>query len=140
MRLMCAAVVLTAMAGAAFAQEQASPEELGRKYADALEQLKASQDRKNELAAENDQLRARIAELEQQSAEHRRAAAEFAEQTFFLRSHYAAWQNFVQRYPQLAIQWKVFLEGGLLAGHPMPSWTEPAGPLSSRSSWPSSFE
>jgi len=49
-----------------FAQDQPNnnPEELNRKYQDALAQLKSAQDRKNELAAENEKLNARIADLE----------------------------------------------------------------------------
>jgi hypothetical protein len=93
----------------------ANPDELNKKYQDALNQLKAAQDRKNELANENEKLKARIAELEKQAEDSKRTAATYAEQTYFLRSHYAAWQGFIKRYPQLAERWKVFLESDLLA-------------------------
>jgi len=93
----------------------ANPDELNRKYQDALNQLKAAQDRKNELANENEKLKARIAELEKQAEDSKRTAATYADQTYFLRSHYAAWQGFIKRYPQLAERWKAFLESDLLA-------------------------
>jgi|SRR5687767_14360841 hypothetical protein len=121
------------------AQDQANPEDLNRKYQDALAQLKAAQDRKNELANENEQLKARIAELEKQADEHRRAAAEYASTTFFYRSHYAAWQTFIERYPQLKARWRVFLEGDLLAPDDMPEMID-ISPLSSLDRWPKSFE
>ena len=122
-----------------FAQDQTNPEDLNNKYQDALAQLKAAQDRKNELATENEQLKARIAELERQADEHRRAAAEYANTTFFLRAHFAAWQTFIDRYPQLKSRWRVFLEGGLLDPGDLPEGLE-LSPLTSAERWPKSFE
>jgi septal ring factor EnvC (AmiA/AmiB activator) len=100
-----------------FAQDQPNnnPEELNRKYQDALAQLKSAQDRKNELAAENEKLNARIADLEKQIDESKRTAATFAEQTYRLRSHYAAWHAFLRRYPLLLEKWKLFIEADPLA-------------------------
>src|SRR4029079_17013922 len=53
-------------------------------------------------------------EMSKQLEEARKQAAGYAEQTFYLRSHYAAWQNFVKRYPALRQRWIVFLEGNIL--------------------------
>lgn len=115
------------MATSAAAQDQSSnPEELNRKYQDALAQLKAAQDRKNELNTENERLHVRVAELEKQLEEMKRQHATFAEQTFRLRSHYAAWESFLHRYPQLLIRWKVFLERNPLAApSELPDWVDP---------------
>src|SRR5689334_21216917 len=118
MRLLpvCAAIallLLNSIPGAA-AQDQPSAEQLKKNYDDALAQLKTAQDRKNELAVENEKLGAKLAETQKQLDEARKQAAGYAEQTFYLRSHYAAWQNFVKRYPALRQRWIVFLEGGLL--------------------------
>ena len=121
------------------AQNQTNPDDLNKKYEDALAQLKAAQDRKNELATENEQLKARIAELERQTDEHRRAAAEYASNTFFLRSHYAAWQTFIERYPQLKTRWRVFLEGSVLDGRDLPDMLD-LSPITSADRWPKSFE
>ena len=131
--------VTTLINPSAFAQDQANPEDLNNKYQDALAQLKAAQDRKNELATENEQLKARIAELERQADEHRRAAAEYANNTFFLRAHFAAWQTFIDRYPQLKSRWRVFLEGGLLDPGDLPQGLE-LSPLTAADRWPKSFE
>ena len=131
--------VTTLINPSVFAQDQANPEDLNNKYQDALAQLKAAQDRKNELATENEQLKARIAELERQADEHRRAAAEYANNTFFLRAHFAAWQTFIDRYPQLKSRWRVFLEGGLLDPGDLPEGLE-LSPLTSADRWPKTFE
>lgn len=130
--LRAAMVVVLVFCGAGWAQDQPNPEELNRKYQDALDQLKAAQDRKNELANENEQLKARIAELEKQLEDHKRASAQFAQQTFFLRSHYAAWESFIQRYPRLNAHWRVFLEADVLsAPAELPLFTDSLAPISS---------
>ncbi|MGH7214127.1 MAG: hypothetical protein ACREIT_05130 [Tepidisphaeraceae bacterium] len=105
----------------ALAQEEPNPEQLKKMYEDALAQLKAAQDRKNEMSKENEVLAAKLAELTKQietmqprlDALEKQAAA-YAEQTFNLRSHYAAWQEFMKRYPSLLARWRVFLENDLL--------------------------
>src|SRR5262252_25046 len=81
MRRLCIALVIAtttlvvAAPGRALAQDQNNnPEDINRKYQDALAQLKSAQDRKNELAAENEKLHARIADLEKQLDEQKRTA------------------------------------------------------------------
>lgn len=113
---------LVLSAGLAFAQDQPKPEQMKKMYEDALAQLKAAQDRKNELAMQNEQLTAKVAEqakeLEQLRAERvelTRRDAEAAERTFFLRSHYAAWQGFVKRDAELKVRWEAFLGEDVLA-------------------------
>jgi len=136
---MGAAAVL-ACATVVSAQETPSPDELQKMYDDALVQLKAAQDRKNELGIENEQLKGKIAELEQKLTEaqttNESLQAEVnsaADRTYFLRSYYAAWQRFLERYPQLKTQWDVFLERGpLTAPHDLPDFTEPERPLSAK--------
>jgi Tfp pilus assembly protein PilO len=93
---------------------------------DLRAQLKAAQDRKNELATENEHLKARVAELEKQNDELKRAAATFAEQTWKLRMHYAAWESFLKtRSPQLLEKWRLFLERDpLSAPAEFPDWPE----------------
>ena len=110
------AVLLALSAGLALAQDAANPEQLKKLYDDALAQLKAAQDRKNELATQNEQLNTKVQELQKQLdqvrgevLELKRHDAESAEKSFFLRSHYAAWQSFVENYPELKARWKRFL-------------------------------
>src|SRR5688500_12547765 len=57
---------LVSSPAAALAQENPNPEQLKKAYDAALEQLKAAQERKNQLAAENEKLAATVAELQKQ--------------------------------------------------------------------------
>ena len=134
MRALAWAVTAIALtAGFAFAQDANNPEQVKKLYQDALAQLKAAQDRKNELATQNEQLAAKVAELQKQldaargeMLELKRQDAENAEKTFYLRSHHAAWQTFVERYPELKARWKQFMEKDVLAaGNDLPELVDP---------------
>lgn len=96
------------------AQDAGNVEELRRMHQEAVTQLKAAQDRKNELAVENEKLTARIAELETELAQKNIQIAGFAERTWFLRMHYATWNRFIERYPELKARWQAFLAAGVL--------------------------
>src|ERR1700733_14561030 len=87
MRLLLAAALIFTLTSFSLAQDQSGGnlEELNRKYQDALAQLKAAQNRKNELANENDKLTARLADMQKQLDESHRQSAAFAQQTFQLR-------------------------------------------------------
>ena len=105
----------------ALAQDGSNPEQLKKLYDDALAQLKAAQDRKNELATQNEQLTAKLAALQKEvdglrteMVELKRRDAESAEQTFHLRSYHAAWTTFIDRYPELKVKWTRFLKSDLL--------------------------
>ena len=100
-------------------QYDLKPDELTRRYAEATGQLKAAQDRNTELTADRQKLTDRVAELQKQldgakatNETLARAADGFAERTFFLRSHYAAWTDFVSRDPKLKQRWDAYLRGG----------------------------
>jgi predicted nuclease with TOPRIM domain len=90
--------------------------DLRKMYQDALAQLKESQDRKNQLASENTKLTAHVADLEKQLAAAKRQTAEYQQQTFFLRAHYASWQVFVQSYPDILERWRQYIAD--VAGEP----------------------
>jgi len=123
--------------GAARGQDAAAsnnPDELKKSLADALNQLKAAQDRKNELATENEKLKQKLAEQDQQIAELRRQTTEFAARTWQFRSQLAAWEAFLQRYPNLLNRWKVFLANDpLSAPTTMPEFTDVAPPTAPQS-------
>jgi chromosome segregation ATPase len=131
------AVALAAGATLALAQEANNPEQIKKLYDDALAQLKAAQDRKNELATQNEQLTAKVAELQKQldqargeMLELKRQDAENAEKSFYLRSHHAAWQTFIDRYPELKSRWKKFLEKDVLAANnELPKLVDPEWPV-----------
>src|SRR5437868_14898517 len=102
-RLFVIALIAALFAAAgprAVAEDEPKPEQLKQMYDDTLAQLKSAQERKTQLAAENEQLKAKVAELEKQlkaasakSAELDRQAAGYAEKTVLLGSRYAAGQE-----------------------------------------------
>lgn len=107
------------LAGLGFAQAGPSPAELKRMYDDAIAQLKGAQDRKNELAGENDELKKRLAEvetrlkaLETHNLELEREAADHALRTWEHRSLNAAWKTFVGTDAEVKRKWQEYLLGG----------------------------
>lgn len=130
-RMIVAALIWTGVTGGAFAQDKPDAEQLRKMYDSALETLKAAQDSKNALATENDKLNVRVTDLEKQLQASRRELAERDRETFFLRSYYAAWQRFMERYPNLKLRWDVFLKAPPL-GQPseLPDVSDPNWPLS----------
>ena len=126
--LVCGAgVVLAPVARvAALAQDQNNPETLRKELADTLAQLKAAQDRKNELANENERLKAQVTAMQKEIDECRRASAAWAEQSYDLRARHAAWTVFVERHPRLKAQWELFLQSPpLYAPNEFPQWHDP---------------
>lgn len=107
------------------ADDTNDPKVLRKSLDEALAQLKSAQDRKNELATENERLTARLAELERQLSDANREVSENAARTWALRSQVAAWEQFLKRYPSLLNRWKVFLESDPLSQpSTMPTWSE----------------
>ena len=106
-----------AFSGVSLAADSPSPEQLKKMYDDALAQLKSAQDRKNELAKENENLKAKVEELtkdlamaQSQVQDLKRENANNAEKDFYLRAYHAAWETFLKHYPELMARWKVFME------------------------------
>jgi len=122
-----------ALAPVALGEDAPKPEQLKVMYDDAMQQLKAAQERKTQLATENEQLKAKVAELQKQleasdakSEALRRDSAKYADEANHLRAHYLAWQQFLHIYPSLRTRWEIFIEGELLpAPNEVPTWTEP---------------
>jgi len=120
----CATLLATVllMAVAARADEALKPEQLKKAYDDTLVQLKAAQNRKAELAKENEALAAKVEELSKQLAASqtqldamRRQVADNDDRTFYLRSYHAAWQRFIRRYPEVMTRWKIYLGNSALS-------------------------
>ncbi len=133
-RAWLAGLLVTSLCAVAQAQESPSPEQLKQLYDDATSQLKAAQDRKNELSVENEKLTARITELEKSvtdlettNRQLARQAADHFRDTWMLRSHYEAWSAFVSRYPRLKAEWAQFLNPDYTKFNPLSAPpTEPA--------------
>lgn len=121
--LIAALLASLAFGPAAIADD--TPEQLHKMYDDALKELKAAQERKNQLAEENDKLKTQVADLQkqlaaatQQANDLKREQTEQADKTFYLRSHYAAWEAFLRQYPELLGRWKAFLEADFTTPKP----------------------
>lgn len=134
----CACVLLAVLllfAACSSADEPLKPEQMKKAYDDALVQLKAAQDRKAELAKENESLGAKVDELKKELAATqgqldvmKREIAENDDRTFVLRSYHAAWKNFLRRYPEVMARWKAYIGNSLLTvPQETPAWLTPDG-------------
>jgi septal ring factor EnvC (AmiA/AmiB activator) len=117
---------LHASAAKVSAQDGANLDQVKKMYQDALVQLKEAQDRKSELANENAKLTSHIADLEKQIDTFKHEAAGEAEKTFFLRSRFAAWEEFMKQYPDLTERWKAWLKGGAVKTGTLPAMGDDA--------------
>ncbi len=114
-----------AFSSAAMAQEDPKPDELKRMYESSQQQLKAAQDRKNELANEVENLNKRLIETQKQLDSAQANEASFAERTYQLRSTLVAWDRFLESYPVLKGRWQAYLQTDLLDGLALPTWVDP---------------
>jgi predicted nuclease with TOPRIM domain len=110
---------------AAHAQDQPTVEQLRQQLQETQNQLKSSQDRKNELATENERLVARTRQLETDMELMKREHAALLERTYYLRAHLQAWDVFLNRYPQLRARWNAFMNANALyIPNPIPELPE----------------
>ena len=114
------AVVLGLTCSVCVADDPPKPEVLQQMYKDTVAQLKDAQDRKNELAGQNDRLLVQIKQLQSDLADRQaqidaltQDRSELARRTLALRAWNAAWQVFIQSDMELRSQWNVFLEQAL---------------------------
>ncbi|MFT3786183.1 MAG: hypothetical protein QM770_08460 [Tepidisphaeraceae bacterium] len=121
------AALLTVLIWGSAAQADPDPAQLKTMYDDALKQLQAAQDRRNELATANDQLKARVAELEQQVARQR----EEMRRAYYLWSNYQTWNQLLIEYPALIDRFRTFMSQGTPQESPT---TQPA--QVDREPWP----
>lgn len=137
MRLLAGVLAgILTLSGFAYAADTPSPDQLKKMYDDALVQLKSAQDRKNELAKENEDLKAKAEELgkdlaasQAQLQDLKRDAADNAEKDFYLRAYHTAWENFLRRNPELLVKWKMFMQSDITAApHPTPQLLDPRWP------------
>jgi predicted nuclease with TOPRIM domain len=119
-RWICGYLMVMLLCGTGWAQEQPSPAQYKKLYADALQQLKAAQDRKNELSAENEKLteknkllQQQIDSLQKEIGQLQEQKEHFAEKTFFLRAYYAAWKQFIELNPRIGLQWHDFIRNDI---------------------------
>lgn len=136
-RWICGLLVLVLCGGVARAQEQPTMDQLKKMYADSLNQLKAAQDRKNELSAANEKLKKENAELVRKAGDLQKQIAglqeeksEFLDRTFFLRAYHSAWRRFIELHPKIQARWDYFISHDFPSVPPsQPSLLDPDWPL-----------
>jgi Skp family chaperone for outer membrane proteins len=101
----------------AWGADDVKPEDYKRLYNDTLGELRVAQDRKAELATQNARLTARVTELEKQLKDQtvqlddaKRLAAALARSTYFLRTNYAVWVQFLRFNPLIRLEWDLFMD------------------------------
>lgn len=111
-----AVAIWVGLASTGYSQDVHKSSDWKKMYQDASTQLRAAQDRKSELAAENAKLETHLAEAqkklqvcESQLNDLRVEAGNFADQTFMLHAFYADWQVFVASTPGIGGRWDAFL-------------------------------
>jgi septal ring factor EnvC (AmiA/AmiB activator) len=118
------------------AADTPTPDQLKKMYDEALVQLKNAQDRKNELAKENEDLKAKaeetgkdLAAAQAQLQDLKRDLADNDEKDFYLRAYHAAWENFIARSPELMARWKAFIGSDVASTAPStPPLIDPGWP------------
>jgi hypothetical protein len=130
--LVLIAVLCSWLPATVLAQDGLSNEQLKRMYDDAVVQLKAAQDRRNDLAHENVRLQARIDKADKDLEQARKEAKEIADATFQARAQRSAFNAFLQENPTVRLQWQLFLQRNLLAPSDASDFLDRDWPLSSR--------
>ncbi len=115
MRRMLAGLLLLAICTPVLSDDEVNADQLKRMYDDAVTQLRAAQDRRNELAKQNEKLSSQIRDLQKQAQDAKAETQTMAEQTFKMRLEYRAFQDFVKRYPGVDVRWRMFMRSDLLS-------------------------
>jgi septal ring factor EnvC (AmiA/AmiB activator) len=117
----------------AIAQDSPAPDAMKN-----MEQtLKRDQDRISALAHDNEQLQAKVNELQKDLAAAQasnttlqRQISDDAEKSYYLRSFHAAWEGFIALYPDVMSRWKAYLDDDQFSGPGSDSFVDPQWPLS----------
>lgn len=105
-------VVLALFVSAAVCVAQTPPT---AEQQDLLNQLKAAQDRKNEQATENGKLKKQVADLQKMAADQADRISTLENRAYYLREHYAAWEQFLDQNPALRAMWLSFFSNAGIA-------------------------
>jgi hypothetical protein len=140
MRRIFVGVTVLMLAGIVRGQD-VKPDDLKKLLVETRAELKTAQDRKAELAMENEKLSSQVSDLAKankaqaaQLDDLKRKAAAFADRTLFLSNQYAAWTQFINLNPTVKMQWSIF-EDTIAAGASgqSPLFMDTNWPLSSKS-------
>ena len=139
----CAVLALVMVRGSVVLGQDVKPDDLKKLLDLTRADLKRAQDRKADLAMENEKLSSQVRELAKtnqaqaaQLDELKREAAAFADKTLFLSTQYAAWLQFIGLNPAVKMQWAIFEETtasvNIPKGSESPIFMDPDWPLSVR--------
>jgi septal ring factor EnvC (AmiA/AmiB activator) len=132
MRAVCISLTILALAGSAWGQA-VKPDDYKKLYNDTLLQLKAAQDRKSELASRVAELESQIQAQNTQINDLKREVAAFSDKTFFLRTQFMAWEQFILANAAIKMQWDYFLQNMIPLATPQPPpFMDPDWPLSAK--------
>ena len=111
MRRMLAGLLLLAICSPVFGDGDGdvNGDQLKRMYDNAVAQLRAAQDGRNEIAKKNETLTAQIRDLQKQVQDAKDEAQSKVEGAYKMRREYGAFQEFLERYPGLNMRWRIFL-------------------------------
>lgn len=112
MRRSLAGLLLLAICSPVFGDGEVNVDQLNRMYDQAVAQLRAAQDRRNELAKENEKLTAQIRDMEKQILKAKTEAQAGDERTSKMRVEYDAFQDFLKRHPGVDLRWRLFVGSG----------------------------
>ncbi len=124
MRRVCIVAFVIALAGHSVQADDIKPEQLKKNYDEAVVQLQSAQDRINTLAMDNEKLQAKLAEMQKQLDTVKANQATFDEKTYQFRATFAAWQQFLKRYPNLLGRWQAFLGSDVMNTYSLPEWND----------------
>ena len=124
------AIAVAFAASSVRAADDVKPEQLKKDYDQAVSQLQAAQDRINKLAMDNEKLAAKVAEMQKQLDTAKANETAFAEKTYQYRATFAAWEQFLKRYPNLNGRWQAFLQNDLMSTLRLPDWADVSENLS----------
>lgn len=100
--------------GLSFAEDGISNEQLKRMYDDAVAQLKGAQDRRNDLARENQKLLQRITQLEKEVDAKVEEVHTIADRTFQARAEQEAYAKFLRTNPEIRARWEAYLKNNFV--------------------------
>lgn len=137
MRRWCAMTLLTCLvlSSATLADDQLSSDQLRRMYDDAVAQMRTAQDRRNELARENEQMRAKLEKLERAAkelADTQTQLTALADATYRARVESAALSEFMEAHPAVNVQWREFLRKNDIAAPDPAQYIDANWPISSK--------
>ena len=111
---LCGCMCLLALTSNSSAQNSPNAEQLQAMLLDAQNQLKDAQNRKNELATQNQDLQKKLADTDAERQQLKDRVVTLENSGYYFRLHYTAWQEFIDQNPSLRVVWFSYFTSGEL--------------------------